>query len=138
MICFPYKSEALLYYMAVEFSDKRQIATLLWEDCDEISSARKNLRTCALYGFVKCLEKKRITSPYQTKSGIKSRTGIEVIMTVFLEEMRKKPERKVYKSDFLQNFYLKIAGAFEDWIMFKKGKIKRDLFEPPLRKDAEC
>lgn len=54
---FPYKKvEALLYYMAVEKSATRdQIATLLWEDCDE--SSQEKTYVMRFIRFVKCLEK---------------------------------------------------------------------------------
>lgn len=120
---FPYKKvEALLYYMAVEKSATRdQIATLLWEDCDE-SSARKNLRH-ALYTIRKVFGEELITSPTRQNLELNQELEIESDYDRFLEE-NEKNGTEVYKSDFLQNFYLKNAGAFEDWMNFKRGKLK--------------
>lgn len=120
---FPYKKvEALLYYMAVEKSATRdQIATLLWEECDE-SSARKNLRH-ALYTIRKVFGEELITSPTRQNLELNQELEIESDYDRFLEE-NEKNGTEVYKSDFLQNFYLKNAGAFEDWMNFKRGKLK--------------
>jgi len=83
---FPYKKvEALLYYMAVEKSATRdQIATLLWEDCDE-SSARKNLRH-ALYTIRKVFGEELITSPTRQNLELNQELEIESDYDRFLEE----------------------------------------------------
>ena len=125
---FPYKKvEALLYYMAVEKSATRdQIATLLWEDCDE-SSARKNVRH-ALYTIRKVFGEELITSPTRQNLELNQELEIESDYDRFLEE-NEKDRTEVYKADFLQNFYLKNAGAFENWMNFKRIIIKCGLKE---------
>lgn len=116
----PYKKvEALLYYMAVEKSATRdQIATLLWEECDE-SSARKNLRH-ALYTIRKVFGEELIASPTRQNLELNHELEIKSDYDWFLEE----DAIEVYQEDFLQNFYLKNAGAFETWMHLKREKLK--------------
>ncbi|KXT74385.1 Transcriptional regulator, LuxR family [Streptococcus sp. DD10] len=111
------KIEALLYYLVVMGQSHRdQVAGLLWAG-KENQVARKNLRN-TVYQANKVLGMDLIISPTRNSLSFNPQVVIESDVSRFMAFPFENLD--LYQGDFLEGFYLKDDGEFEDWIERKR------------------
>lgn len=129
-ITFPFKkAEGLFYYLCVKKKISRSRALdLFWGEMPE-QMARKSLRN-AVYVIKKTFDFEIIQSPTRDFLELNNR----VLINIDYENFEKKDlgEMEGYMATFLDHFYVKDAGVFEDWVYNMRHQIKEQLIEKLL------
>ena len=110
-VVFPYKKlEALFYYLCVKKKITRDEATyLFWSEHSE-SNAKKNLRD-AIYNLKKLFGVEIILTVKNKYITLNNDYEVYIDMDDFL----KNKNISIYKTDFLENFYVKNCYEFDTW-----------------------
>ena len=119
-LVFPYKKlEALFYYLCVKKKITRDEATyLFWSDYSE-SNAKKNLRD-AIYNIKKLFNFDIIITLKNKYIILNTECDLSIDIDTFLDTKN----ITLYKTDFLENFYIKNCYEFENWCSETRETIK--------------
>lgn len=133
LITLPYKkAEALLYYLAIEKKVTREhAAALLWDTCEE-ATAKKNLRH-ALYTIRKTFHIDLIISSDRQTLCLNPEINFSVDYDVF----RMEKQISMYGEGLLNDFYVKNAYLYEEWMTWKRNQI-RDSYLKLLEEKLQC
>ena len=133
LIILPYKkAEALLYYLAIEKKVTREhAAALLWDTCEE-ATAKKNLRH-ALYTIRKTFHMDLIISSDRHSLCLNPEINFSVDYDVF----RREKKIDMYGEGLLNDFYVKNAYLYEEWMTWKRNQI-RDSYLKLLEEQLQC
>ncbi|MCK8815825.1 AAA family ATPase [Natroniella sulfidigena] len=131
VIDFPYKKvEALFYYLIVKKKVMREkVASLLWGDMLD-SKAKKNLRN-ALYQLKKVVGDEILLTPDRFTIVVNDDYDLSLDLDVF-ETGSAQEIIQVYQGEFLNNFLIKNAATFTDWI-FEERSYYRQLYISSLK-----
>ncbi len=138
------KALALIYYLAAtERPHSRQsLAALLWSDLPE-EAARRNLR-------VELTRLKRIFEPYLIIERDTLAFNVKAIYTLDLahfEAKLRQPEPTfqelqeavaLYQGDFLEDFHLRDAPLFEEWMENERERLRQAIQRTILRLGVRC
>lgn len=115
------KSEAIFYYIAYCRSAERyRIMSLFWpEEAEE--KARKNLRN-ALYAIRQAFDREVIINSGQRLIGFAEDIEIFTDMDSVVE--REGPQDQAFKGDFLEDFTVKDAVEFDEWIQHIRTQLR--------------
>lgn len=132
------KGSGLLIYLILSGEDKisrDRLASLFWGDSSE-DAARYNLRY-NLWMIRKTLDKREdIIGGDKNYCQAKLVEELKVDVIEFEGLLKNQEERltsleeakKLYKGDFLENFFLKDCIEFNDWVFFKKEEHQRQYY----------
>lgn len=123
-VSFPFgKMEALLYYLAVKGQASREeLAGLLWSDMDE-AAAKKNLRN-TLYMLRKLTADEVVLTP--NRSVVKTNPDIVNITDRHIIGDKAAASTDKYSGDFLEGFFCREAGLFEEWAAAQREYFRED------------
>ena len=130
VISFPFKkAEGLFYYLCVKRRISRNRALdLFWGEMPE-QMARKSLRN-AVYIIKKVFDAEIIQSP--SRDFLELNEEMPIIVDYQSFERLSFGEIDCFMAEFLENFYVKDAIAFEDWIYSMRHQIKEQLIDKLL------
>ena len=115
------KAEALFYYLLVKKQATRdELVYLLWSE-EEEETAKKNLRN-ALYNIRKAFELDILLTPQ--KSVVMLNPDINVDCDLYSFIKNDSNSIAAYQGEFLQGFYLKACGEYEEWLMATREDYK--------------
>ncbi|KAA3644846.1 MAG: hypothetical protein DWQ07_15705 [Chloroflexi bacterium] len=129
------KTEALLYYLAVtaQAHSRDALATLLWGEMDE-SKAKRNL-TKALSSLRKDFEPHLIIEPQNIAVDPNGSSQLDVAefaagldaheQNPDFEQLKQAVDR--YQGDFLDEFFVRDALGFEDWMFAQREQLRQRL-----------
>lgn len=122
-IHFPYKkAEALFYYLVSEKSISRDSAVaLLWENDDEMN-AKKNLRH-AIYIIKKVVHPDIILSEKKYLLSLNPNIAVKIDAELY------GTDPSILYDEFMKDFYVKNAPAYEDWIQSKRETFQSHFLE---------
>lgn len=129
-ISFPFKkAEGLFYYICIKKRISRSRALdLFWGEMPE-QMARKSLRN-AVYIIKKVFDIEIIQSP--SRDFLELNENIPIMIDYHSFERLDFGEIDCFMAEFLENFYVKDAIAFEDWVYNMRHQIKEQLIEKLL------
>lgn len=119
-VTLPYKkAEALFYYLVLRGQTSRsELIGLLWTDEDS-TSAMKNLRH-AIYSIRKALGFDPFGSGQRAFLTLDAALPLRCDVLEFLE----RDNLSVYRGEFLQDFTIHRAGAFEIWLTEQRSQLQ--------------
>lgn len=135
-LLLPYqKAEALFYYLAVEKrASREQLTALLWDNRND-ADAKKNLRH-AIYTIRSAIAPDCILSEGRRYLLLNP----SYTVTTDYERLLRDEDPNAYQGEFLENFYVKNALPFEEWLREKRSRtlscyqklLRRQLFLLPV------
>lgn len=120
------KVNALVYYVLVRGTAMRdELSGILWADRPD-HIAKKNLRN-AIYEAKKVLGSDIFISPRKAVIKLNPEAVCQIDVNIF----RSDPENHIdlYKGDFLQGFYIKDSGEYEDWYLAERAHLREIYLE---------
>jgi len=124
IIEFPYKkAEALFYFLCVNKKTTREkLSSLLWSEYND-ESARRNLRN-ALYVIKNIIGEDVIITP--NRSVVELNPEAKIYIDIDDPKSYEEDETECFDKVFLENFLLKDAYDFEDWLREKRDNYQKN------------